>query len=172
MSNEQSILSTFDSRHSDEKQFSCERCEKKFKRNDKLKEHIRRLHGWEIQKSNDSSEVDGNKKNVRNERLMAFWVVALFFVFLFYIVFCLQTKKKSTEMIIERKLRDLNEQYLFKCKPCLLGFKRRGMLVNHIAKYHPNIAPDDVPELNLPIMKTTRDFYCHLCEKVKVIFCA
>ncbi|XP_034244765.1 zinc finger protein 665-like [Thrips palmi] len=126
-------------RHSDEKQYTCERCEKKFKRSDKLKEHIRRLHSWEIQNPNDTSETEDDKKNNR---------------------------KKSTEKTIERKLRDLNEQYLFKCKPCLLGFKRRGMLVNHIAKYHPNIAPDEVPELNLPIMKTTRDFYCHLCEKV------
>lgn len=93
---------------------------------------------------------------------------SLYFIFFQYDSTSLlqQSKKKSTEMIIERKLRDLNEQYLFKCQPCLLGFKRRGMLVNHIAKYHPNITPDEVPELNLPIMKTTRDFYCHLCEKV------
>lgn len=66
----------------------------------------------------------------------------------------------------EERLRDLNAQYLFKCKPCLLGFKRRGMLVNHIAKYHPTMNPDEVPELSLPIMQTTRDFFCHLCEKV------
>jgi hypothetical protein len=34
-----------------------------------------------------------------------------------------------------------------------LGFKRRGMLVNHLAKRHPDIPPDSVPELNLPILK-------------------
>ena len=27
------------------------------------------------------------------------------------------------------------------------------MLVNHLAKRHPDIPPDTVPELNLPILK-------------------
>jgi hypothetical protein len=27
------------------------------------------------------------------------------------------------------------------------------MLVNHLAKRHPDIPPDSVPELNLPILK-------------------
>lgn len=48
----------------------------------------------------------------------------------------------------------------------MLGFKRRGMLVNHLAKRHPEVAPTTVPELNLPILKTTKDFYCQYCEKV------
>lgn len=41
-----------------------------------------------------------------------------------------------------------------------------GMLVNHLAKRHPDIRPDSVPELNLPILQTTRDYYCQYCEKV------
>ncbi|KAJ1519417.1 hypothetical protein ONE63_004709 [Megalurothrips usitatus] len=77
-----------------------------------------------------------------------------------------QLEEEKLEKRREERLRDLNAQYLFKCTPCLLGFKRRGMLVNHIAKYHPTMDPDEVPELSLPIMQTTRDFYCHLCEKV------
>lgn len=40
------------------------------------------------------------------------------------------------------------------------------MLVNHLAKRHPDIRPDSVPELNLPILQTTRDYYCQYCDKV------
>jgi hypothetical protein len=40
------------------------------------------------------------------------------------------------------------------------------MLVNHLAKRHPDIKVDAVPELNLPILKTQRDYYCAYCEKV------
>ncbi|GLV35984.1 uncharacterized protein CBL_09798 [Carabus blaptoides fortunei] len=57
-------------------------------------------------------------------------------------------------------------RFIYKCHSCLLGFKRRGMLVNHLAKRHPDISPESVPELNLPILKTTRDYYCQYCEKV------
>lgn len=58
------------------------------------------------------------------------------------------------------------ERFIFKCHTCLLGFKRRGMLVNHLANRHPDIMPESVPELNLPILKTTRDYYCQYCEKI------
>ncbi|RZF48224.1 hypothetical protein LSTR_LSTR006191 [Laodelphax striatellus] len=58
------------------------------------------------------------------------------------------------------------ERFVFKCHKCMLGFKRRGMLVNHLANRHPEITPDSVPELNLPILKTTRDYYCQYCEKI------
>lgn len=47
-----------------------------------------------------------------------------------------------------------------------LGFKRRGMLVNHLAKRHPEIPYNTVPELNMPIVKTSKDYYCQYCEKV------
>ncbi|XP_014768414.1 PR domain zinc finger protein 10 [Octopus bimaculoides] len=57
-------------------------------------------------------------------------------------------------------------RFIYKCHTCLLGFKRRGMLVNHLAKRHPDIKPDTVPELKLPILKTQRDYYCQYCEKV------
>ncbi|KAG8288025.1 PR domain zinc finger protein 10 [Homalodisca vitripennis] len=58
------------------------------------------------------------------------------------------------------------ERYIYKCHSCMLGFKRRGMLVNHLANRHPDITPESVPELNLPILKTTRDYYCQYCEKI------
>lgn len=57
-------------------------------------------------------------------------------------------------------------RFIYKCHLCLLGFKRRGMLVNHIAKRHPDLKPESVPELNLPILKTQRDYYCQYCDKV------
>lgn len=51
-----------------------------------------------------------------------------------------------------------------------MGFKRRGMLVNHLAKRHPDVAPESVPELNLPILRQTRDYYCQYCDKVCTLF--
>lgn len=44
-------------------------------------------------------------------------------------------------------------EYMYKCTQCLLGFKRRGMLVNHLAKRHPDVRYDSVPELTMPIIK-------------------
>ena len=57
-------------------------------------------------------------------------------------------------------------RFVYKCHKCLLGFKRRGMLVNHLAKRHPDIALDSVPELNMPILKATKDYFCQYCNKV------
>lgn len=59
-------------------------------------------------------------------------------------------------------------QFEYKCHTCLLGFKRRGMLVNHLAKRHPNVDIASVPELNQPILKATRCYYCQYCDKVCV----
>ncbi|XP_071750099.1 PR domain zinc finger protein 10-like isoform X2 [Lepeophtheirus salmonis] len=56
--------------------------------------------------------------------------------------------------------------FIYKCHKCKLGFKRRGMLVNHLANRHPDISLQSVPELNLPILKTTRDYFCQYCNKV------
>lgn len=58
------------------------------------------------------------------------------------------------------------DRFVYKCHQCLVGFKRRGMLVNHLAKRHPDVPPESVPELNLPILRQTRDYYCQYCEKV------
>ncbi|XP_042199799.1 PR domain zinc finger protein 10 isoform X2 [Callorhinchus milii] len=58
------------------------------------------------------------------------------------------------------------ESFMFKCRACMMGFRRRGMLVNHLAKRHPDIRIDDVPELTLPIIKPNRDYYCQYCDKV------
>jgi hypothetical protein len=60
-------------------------------------------------------------------------------------------------------------RFVYKCHECLLGFKRRGMLVNHLAKRHPEVSPTNVPELNLPILKTTKDYFCQYCSKVRTL---
>ncbi|XP_064109566.1 PR domain zinc finger protein 10-like [Macrobrachium nipponense] len=57
------------------------------------------------------------------------------------------------------------KQFLYKCTICLLGFKRRGMLVNHLAKRHPNVDLKCVPELNQPILKANRCYKCQHCDK-------
>ncbi|KAF7279150.1 hypothetical protein GWI33_007562 [Rhynchophorus ferrugineus] len=81
-------------------------------------------------------------------------------------------KKASAESMARRKKfvpkvepTDFH-RFIYKCHTCLVGFKRRGMLVNHLAKRHPDVRPDSVPELNLPILQTTRDYYCQYCDKV------
>ncbi|XP_073989584.1 uncharacterized protein isoform X2 [Rhodnius prolixus] len=58
------------------------------------------------------------------------------------------------------------EPFVYKCHICVIGFKRRGMLVNHLANRHPEVTPTSVPELNLPILKANRDYYCQYCDKV------
>lgn len=58
------------------------------------------------------------------------------------------------------------ESFMFKCRLCMMGFRRRGMLVNHLSKRHPEMRIDDVPELTLPIIKPNRDYFCQYCDKV------
>ncbi|XP_028665400.1 PR domain zinc finger protein 10 [Erpetoichthys calabaricus] len=58
------------------------------------------------------------------------------------------------------------ESYMFKCRLCMMGFRRRGMLVNHLSKRHPEMRIDEVPELTLPIIKPNRDYFCQYCDKV------
>ncbi|KAG8568100.1 hypothetical protein GDO81_013888 [Engystomops pustulosus] len=58
------------------------------------------------------------------------------------------------------------ESFMFKCRVCMMGFRRRGMLVNHLSKRHPEMKIEEVPELTLPIIKPNRDYYCQYCEKV------
>merc|ERR1719376_60277 len=57
-------------------------------------------------------------------------------------------------------------RFPFKCDDCRLGFKRRGMLVNHLVKRHPSIPLDSVEELKKPILKATKNYYCQYCNKV------
>uniref|UniRef100_A0A8C1Q208 PR domain zinc finger protein 10 n=1 Tax=Cyprinus carpio TaxID=7962 RepID=A0A8C1Q208_CYPCA len=58
------------------------------------------------------------------------------------------------------------ESFMFKCRLCMMGFRRRGMLVNHLSKRHPEMRLEEVPELTLPIIKPNRDYFCQYCDKV------
>ncbi|KAK2532751.1 hypothetical protein Q9233_005105 [Columba guinea] len=58
------------------------------------------------------------------------------------------------------------ESFMFKCRLCMMGFRRRGMLVNHLSKRHPDMKIEEVPELTLPIIKPNRDYFCQYCDKV------
>uniref|UniRef100_A0A8C3PL48 PR domain zinc finger protein 10 n=1 Tax=Calidris pygmaea TaxID=425635 RepID=A0A8C3PL48_9CHAR len=59
------------------------------------------------------------------------------------------------------------ESFMFKCRLCMMGFRRRGMLVNHLSKRHPDMKIEEVPELTLPIIKPNRDYFCQYCDKVQ-----
>ncbi|CAG2105034.1 unnamed protein product, partial [Medioppia subpectinata] len=125
-------------RHSDHREFLCANCGKQFKRKDKLKEHMQRMH------APDREAKLAAKQAAKQAQ---------------------QLSQQHKKFIPKVSPTDYH-RFIYKCHTCLLGFKRRGMLVNHLAKRHPDIPPDTVPELNLPILKTTRDYYCQYCDKV------
>lgn len=75
----------------------------------------------------------------------------------------------ASEALLSELPASSNQEYqrfIYKCHECTLGFKRRGMLVNHLAKRHPDIQIESVPELNLPILQEQKFFYCQYCPKV------
>lgn len=122
--------------HSDVKEFLCNDCGKQFRRKDKLREHVLRMHAARNEDQNAAAS------QVKQQKL--------------------RTKDKFVPKVSPNDYH----RFIYKCHDCLLGFKRRGMLVNHLAKRHPDVSPDSVPELNLPILKTTKDYYCQYCTKV------
>ncbi|XP_046418986.1 PR domain zinc finger protein 10-like isoform X1 [Neodiprion fabricii] len=124
-------------RHSDHREFHCANCDKQFKRKDKLKEHMTRMHNAERESQQQMAQGQQAKKFV----------------------------PKPNYILSQVNPTDYN-RFVYKCHQCLVGFKRRGMLVNHLAKRHPDVPPESVPELNLPILRQTRDYYCQYCEKV------
>ena len=138
--------------HSDRREFLCQSCGKQFKRKDKLKEHIQRMHSADrdarlaqraaAKAAAAASENRYNSNGWNNSNVTGI--------------------KKFVPKVSPNDYH----RFIYKCHSCLLGFKRRGMLVNHLAKRHPETSPTAVPELNLPILKTTRDYYCQYCDKV------
>ena len=82
-----------------------------------------------------------------------------------FILFYRPISSFNTIIILQVSPTDYHH-FIYKCHECMLGFKRRGMLVNHLAKRHPEIHPDSVPELNMPIVKDNKDYYCQYCDKV------
>lgn len=54
----------------------------------------------------------------------------------------------------------------YACAACEICFKRRGMLVNHMARAHPNVELSSVPVLRAPIVQPQRQYCCPYCPKV------
>jgi len=54
----------------------------------------------------------------------------------------------------------------FRCDKCLVGFKRRGVYVNHLVLRHPEINLNSVPSLNQPVLPKAKMYMCLYCDKV------
>ncbi|XP_066904483.1 PR domain zinc finger protein 10 isoform X2 [Halyomorpha halys] len=143
-----------------EKNYGCMQCSKRFSTLDKLK-----LHMLSHSDHREFTCATCGKQFKRKDKLS---------VHMRRIHLSLKSKAENTETSINDKTllaqkgttaADYSE-YIYKCHICMLGFKRRGMLVNHLANRHPEVTPDSVPELNLPILKANRDYYCQYCDKI------
>lgn len=143
-----------------EKNFSCLQCSKRFSTLDKLK-----LHMLSHSDHREFTCATCGKQFKRKDKLS---------VHMRRIHLSLKSKAESTEASVSDKTLSPQKgvsatdysDYIYKCHICMLGFKRRGMLVNHLANRHPEVTPDSVPELNLPILKANRDYYCQYCDKI------
>lgn len=140
-----------------EKIFQCPNCEKAFCRPDKLRLHMLRHSdrkdflcstcGKQFKRKDKLREHMQRMHNPDREAKKA--------------------DKVQRSKALKLKLPSTDfESYMFKCRLCMMGFRRRGMLVNHLSKRHPEMRIDDVPELTLPIIKPNRDYFCQYCDKV------
>ncbi|XP_055684555.1 uncharacterized protein LOC129790822 [Lutzomyia longipalpis] len=147
-------------RHSDHREFLCSECGRQFKRKDKLREHMKKFHSDEAKAKKEKhlqvrSPVDSPIDSAMKEEEV-------------------QEKEQNVKAVEDGPKKKFApkvspndyQRFIYKCHDCLVGFKRRGMLVNHLAKRHPMVPIDSVPELNLPILKDQKFYYCQYCEKV------
>lgn len=140
------------------KEFPCPHCDKVFPRPDKLKLHMLRHSshrefmcetcGRQFKRKDKLKEHIRRMHSLEREVKLA------------------GKNKSSRKKFIPKVSPSDYHRFIYKCHTCMHGFKRRGMLVNHLAKRHPDVKPETVPELNLPILKTQKDYYCQYCEKV------
>uniref|UniRef100_A0AAR2IUU1 PR domain zinc finger protein 10 n=1 Tax=Pygocentrus nattereri TaxID=42514 RepID=A0AAR2IUU1_PYGNA len=140
-----------------EKIFQCTECDKAFCRPDKLRLHMLRHSdrkdflcstcGKQFKRKDKLREHMQRMHNPEREAKKADRI---------HRTKTLKQKEPTTDF----------ESFMFKCRLCMMGFRRRGMLVNHLSKRHPEMRIDEVPELTLPIIKPNRDYFCQYCDKV------
>uniref|UniRef100_A0A8C4DHF2 PR domain zinc finger protein 10 n=1 Tax=Dicentrarchus labrax TaxID=13489 RepID=A0A8C4DHF2_DICLA len=140
-----------------EKVFQCSDCEKAFCRPDKLRLHMLR-HSDRKDFLCSTCGKQFKRKDKLREHMQRMHNP--------------DREAKKADRIHRSKTLKLKvpttdfESFMFKCRVCMMGFRRRGMLVNHLSKRHPDMRIDDVPELTLPIIKPNRDYFCQYCDKV------
>ncbi|XP_034722244.1 PR domain zinc finger protein 10 isoform X1 [Etheostoma cragini] len=140
-----------------EKIFQCSNCEKAFCRPDKLRLHMLR-HSDRKDFLCSTCGKQFKRKDKLREHMQRMHNP--------------DREAKKADRIHRSKTLKLKvpttdfESFMFKCRVCMMGFRRRGMLVNHLSKRHPEMRIDDVPELTLPIIKPNRDYFCQYCDKV------
>lgn len=139
------------------KKFVCVHCSKRFSTLDKLKMH--HLSHSEIR---EFSCANCGKQFKRKDKLSVHMKKKHRLCSEMQTTVNSSMNKDKKNMINSRNY----SEYVYKCHICVLGFKRRGMLVNHLAQRHPGITLASVPELNLPILKANRDYYCQYCDKI------
>lgn len=61
------------------------------------------------------------------------------------------------------------ESCQYRCDKCVVGFKKRGVFVNHLVSRHPETNLDSVPSLNQPVVVKTKMYMCLYCDKVSSI---
>ncbi|KAA8594105.1 hypothetical protein FQN60_004939 [Etheostoma spectabile] len=141
-----------------EKIFQCSNCEKAFCRPDKLRLHMLR-HSDRKDFLCSTCGKQFKRKDKLREHMQRMHNP--------------DREAKKADRIHRSKTLKLKvpttdfESFMFKCRVCMMGFRRRGMLVNHLSKRHPEMRIDDVPELTLPIIKPNRDYFCQYCDKLR-----
>ncbi|CAH1797479.1 unnamed protein product [Owenia fusiformis] len=143
------------------KQYACPECQKLFPRTDKLRLHMLR-HSNHREFMCDLCGRQFKRKDKLKEHVARLHVNGALLPPKIAVGDKAFQKKKFEPQVLPSEF----ERFVYKCHTCLLGFKRRGMLVNHMAKRHPDTKLETVPELNLPILKAQKDFFCQYCEKV------
>ncbi|XP_052061539.1 PR domain zinc finger protein 10-like isoform X1 [Mytilus californianus] len=141
------------------KEFPCPHCDKVFPRPDKLKLHMLK-HSNHREFMCETCGRQFKRKDKLKEHIRRMHSLER------ELKNMAKGEKPSPKKFIPKVSPTDYHRFIYKCHTCMLGFKRRGMLVNHLAKRHPDVKFETVPELNLPILKTQKDYYCQYCDKV------
>ncbi|XP_055859214.1 PR domain zinc finger protein 10-like isoform X2 [Episyrphus balteatus] len=143
--------------HGKKKTIPCLECPQQFQKRSELNNHVKTFHKGKTKRKTKKSRIGkkekSSEKNDDSENLKL----------------TPSKKLKSSKTSPVKSPEVIAESYYhsqFKCEPCKLGFKRRGMLVNHLVKRHPEQNIDSIEELNQPIVKIQTMFKCPHCPKL------